>query len=92
MPSAQIGDTGIFLVKLRTYGAASAVAIPRKVAEATGLTNGFFVGVLAVGPCAVLVKIQQGTTAAIEEEIRVAFEAAIREWRKSHEVVSVEAL
>jgi hypothetical protein len=89
MPSTQIGDSGIYLLKIRKYGENRAVSIPKKVAEGAELTEGFFVGILAVGPCVVMVQIRQGANKEIEEEVRVAFEAAIAAWRKSHGEVLV---
>lgn len=80
MPTTELRD-GLFLTKVRRYGGSRAVTIPPKVADAAQLSDGFFVGVLAIGPCVVMVRIAQGTPEKTEEEIRIAFEAAMEAWK-----------
>jgi hypothetical protein len=77
----RIPGTEIHLIKIRQYGAMHSVTIPEDVYTKSGLVDGFYSAVVAVGPIVVITAVTQNTRDGVEAELRHAFNRAIEEWK-----------
>lgn len=78
----QIEGTGIHLVKLRIYGNSANVTIAEDIREQVNFVDGFFLGVIALGPCVILARLTDVTPEGATAEMQRAVRQAFKEWEK----------
>ena len=80
---------GLHVVKLRIYGGNASVTLPEQIRESVNFTNGFYLGVIALGPCVILARITDITPEGSTAEMQRAVRQAYKEWEKQQDKKAV---